>query len=135
MLISCIFQDLLKLTPKDHQDRLALQIALTELDTLTNRLNETKRESENRLEVKRLLENVKRHSVKIDPQMTCLIRHDDMIQIVRLFFDIFLLSFIVSFTFFYVLKYCIFMIITIIIIIMYSMGAIYSCTPLSRLQH
>lgn len=79
----CNHQDLLKLTPKDHHDRLALQIALTELDTLTHRLNDMKRESENRLEVKRLLSRISgRHSVKIDPVNTHMIRHDDMIQIV-----------------------------------------------------
>jgi Rho guanine nucleotide exchange factor 10 len=73
----------LKLTRKDHSDRLALQIALTELDTLTHRLNEAKRESEIRLEVKRLLAHVSgRHSIKIDKEKTYMIRQDDMIQIV-----------------------------------------------------
>ena len=76
----------MKLTPKDHHDRLALQIALTELDTLTHRLNATKHVSENRLEAKRLLSRFSgRHSIKVDPVKTYMVRHDDMIQIVGIF--------------------------------------------------
>lgn len=72
------------MTPTDHADRLALQIALTELDTLAHRLNETKRDSENQLEVKRLLGRVSGiwHNVKIEDGKTFMIRHDDMIEVV-----------------------------------------------------
>ena len=73
----------MKLTPKDHQDRLQLQIALTELDTLTHRLNETKRDSENRLEAKRLLSQIGgRHSFRLDHQDVSMIRHDDIVEVV-----------------------------------------------------
>jgi Rho guanine nucleotide exchange factor 10 len=40
------FQDLLKHTPKDHHDRMSLQLALTQLESLAAMLNERKRESE-----------------------------------------------------------------------------------------
>jgi len=74
------------LTPKDHQDRLQLQIALTELDTLTHRLNDTKRDSENRLEAKRLLSVIgSRPSFKVDHQDVYMVRHDDVIEVVRIF--------------------------------------------------
>lgn len=39
-------QDLLKYTPRDHPDRLCLQLALTQLESLAEMLNEKKRESE-----------------------------------------------------------------------------------------
>ena len=71
------------MTPKDHQDRLQLQIALTELDTLTHRLNDTKRDSENRLEAKRLLSHIGgRHSFRVDNQEVYMIRHDDIVEVV-----------------------------------------------------
>ena len=73
----------MKLTPKDHGDRLQLQIALTELDTLTHRLNDTKRDSENRLEAGRLLAQIgSRQSLKADNQDVCMIRHDDIVEVV-----------------------------------------------------
>jgi len=71
------------LTPKDHGDRLQLQIALTELDTLTHQLNDTLRDSENRLEAKRLLSQIgARHSFKVDQRDVSMIRHDDIIEVV-----------------------------------------------------
>ncbi|XP_033763685.1 rho guanine nucleotide exchange factor 10-like [Pecten maximus] len=51
-------QDLLKYTPPNHHDRCALQRALTELENVAHRLNESKRESEQYLEAKRLLKKL-----------------------------------------------------------------------------
>jgi hypothetical protein len=39
-------QDLLKHTPQGHQDRMSLQLALTQLESLAELLNERKRETE-----------------------------------------------------------------------------------------
>jgi len=73
------------LTPKDHADRLQLQIALTELDTLTHRLNETKRDGENRLEARRLLRQMgSRQSLKVEQQDVFMVRHDDIVEVVRI---------------------------------------------------
>ena len=41
-----LLQDLLKETPTGHEDRMALQLALTTLESLAEMLNERKRESE-----------------------------------------------------------------------------------------
>ena len=41
-----LLQDLLKATPTGHEDRMALQLALTTLESLAEMLNERKRESE-----------------------------------------------------------------------------------------
>ena len=41
-----LLQDLLKETPTGHKDRMALQLALTTLESLAEMLNERKRESE-----------------------------------------------------------------------------------------
>ena len=73
------------MTPKDHADRLQLQIALTELDTLTHRLNETKRDSENRLEARRLLSQMSsRLSFKVEQRDVFMVRHDDIVEVVSI---------------------------------------------------
>ena len=41
-----LLQDLLKATPPGHEDRMALQLALTTLESLAEMLNERKRECE-----------------------------------------------------------------------------------------
>lgn len=41
-----LFQDLLKYTPQGHHDRVSLQMALTQLESLADSLNERKREAE-----------------------------------------------------------------------------------------
>ena len=41
-----LLQDLLKETPTGHEDRMALQLAVTTLESLAEMLNERKRESE-----------------------------------------------------------------------------------------
>ena len=47
-------QDMLKNTPQWHVDRLPLQLALTELETLAEKLNEQKRLSEQEAELQLL---------------------------------------------------------------------------------
>lgn len=44
--ICWLLQDLLKHTPHGHADRMSLQLALTQLESLAELLNERKRESE-----------------------------------------------------------------------------------------
>lgn len=52
-----LLSDLLKHTPFDHPDRMALQRALTELESLADRLNEMKRDAERHFAVKQLLKD------------------------------------------------------------------------------
>lgn len=47
-------QDMLKHTSPGHPDRLPLQMALTELETLAEKLNERKRDADQRCEMKRI---------------------------------------------------------------------------------
>lgn len=47
-------QDMLKNTAKGHPDRLPLQMALTELETLAEKLNERKRDADQRCEIKQI---------------------------------------------------------------------------------
>ena len=79
-------KDLLKQTPQKHHDRIPLQMALTELENLTHKLNETKRESESRHEVRRIMTNMTgRFSLKPDIERF-LVRQDDLMQIVSIFY-------------------------------------------------
>lgn len=45
-------KDMLKNTSRGHPDRLPLQMALTELETLAEKLNERKRDADQRCEIK-----------------------------------------------------------------------------------
>lgn len=45
---------MLKNTAKGHPDRLPLQMALTELETLAEKLNERKRDADQRCEIKQI---------------------------------------------------------------------------------
>ena len=73
---------MLKHTPKEHHDRLSLQLALTELETLTHRLNESKRESETHNDAKHFMSNIMgRHSVKFDAERFQ-VRRDNLYQVV-----------------------------------------------------
>lgn len=47
-------KDMLKNTTKGHPDRLPLQMALTELETLAEKLNERKRDADQRCEIKQI---------------------------------------------------------------------------------
>lgn len=49
-----LHQDMLKNTPVGHADRLPLQMALTELETLAEKLNERKREADQRCEIRHI---------------------------------------------------------------------------------
>uniref|UniRef100_A0A8C4YPB0 Rho guanine nucleotide exchange factor 10 like n=1 Tax=Gopherus evgoodei TaxID=1825980 RepID=A0A8C4YPB0_9SAUR len=50
--------DMLKNTPKGHPDRLSLQLALTELETLAEKLNEQKRVADQMAEIQQLTRSV-----------------------------------------------------------------------------
>uniref|UniRef100_A0A669DBP1 Rho guanine nucleotide exchange factor 10 like n=1 Tax=Oreochromis niloticus TaxID=8128 RepID=A0A669DBP1_ORENI len=49
-----LLQDMLKNTPRSHSDRLPLQLALTELETLAEKLNEQKRVADQEAEIQHL---------------------------------------------------------------------------------
>uniref|UniRef100_A0A8C3AI93 Rho guanine nucleotide exchange factor 10 like n=1 Tax=Cyclopterus lumpus TaxID=8103 RepID=A0A8C3AI93_CYCLU len=53
-----LLQDMLKNTPKIHNDRLPLQLALTELETLAEKLNEQKRLADQEAEIQQLAHSV-----------------------------------------------------------------------------
>lgn len=53
-----LFQDMLKNTPKGHVDRLPLQLALTELEVLAEKLNEQKRVADQIAETQQLARSV-----------------------------------------------------------------------------
>ncbi|XP_053136520.1 rho guanine nucleotide exchange factor 10-like protein isoform X14 [Hemicordylus capensis] len=53
-----LLQDMLKNTPKGHADRLSLQLALTELETLAEKLNEQKRLADQVTEIQQLTKSV-----------------------------------------------------------------------------
>uniref|UniRef100_UPI00398F8204 rho guanine nucleotide exchange factor 10-like protein n=1 Tax=Pristiophorus japonicus TaxID=55135 RepID=UPI00398F8204 len=53
-----LLQDMLKNTPKGHPDRLSLQLALTELETLAEKLNEQKRVVDQIAEIQQLAKSV-----------------------------------------------------------------------------
>lgn len=52
------WQDMLKNTPRGHPDRLSLQLALTELETLAEKLNEQKRLADQVAEIQQLTKSV-----------------------------------------------------------------------------
>ncbi len=54
---------MLKNTPVGHQDRLPLQLALTELETLAEKLNEQKRLAEQLAEIQQLTRSVSDRSL------------------------------------------------------------------------
>lgn len=51
-------QDLLKHTPQGHHDRMSLQLALTQLESLAEMLNERKREAEQTQAFREMLRHV-----------------------------------------------------------------------------
>lgn len=62
-------QDMLKNTPVSHADRLPLQMALTELETLAEKLNEKKREADQRCEIRHIAKAMnERYLNKVCPQ-------------------------------------------------------------------
>ncbi|VTJ79643.1 Hypothetical predicted protein [Marmota monax] len=79
-----LLQDMLKNTPKGHPDRLPLQMALTELETLAEKLNERKRDADQRCEVRQIAKAVnERHLDQLlSSGSRYLIRSDDVIETV-----------------------------------------------------
>lgn len=75
-----LLDDLLKHTPADHPDRLCLQLALTQLESLADRLNERKRDSERHFAVRQLL----KHYLSSSTTSSCsryLLRMDDVLML------------------------------------------------------
>lgn len=58
LALSGSWQDMLKNTPRGHPDRLSLQLALTELETLAEKLNEQKRLADQVAEIQQLTKSV-----------------------------------------------------------------------------
>lgn len=79
-------QDLLHHTGQGHEDRMSLQLALTQLESLAELLNERKREAEQTQAFKEIVRAI---SVKLPKgdNNRCLIRQDDVIQLVSIILD------------------------------------------------
>ncbi|XP_035235837.1 rho guanine nucleotide exchange factor 10 isoform X2 [Anguilla anguilla] len=79
-----LLQDMLKNTPVGHADRLPLQMALTELETLAEKLNEKKREADQRCEVKHIAKAINERYLNklLSSDSRYLIRSDDMVETV-----------------------------------------------------
>nr|XP_055205685.1 rho guanine nucleotide exchange factor 10 isoform X19 [Gorilla gorilla gorilla] len=79
-----LLQDMLKNTSKGHPDRLPLQMALTELETLAEKLNERKRDADQRCEVKQIAKAINERYLNklLSTGSRYLIRSDDMIETV-----------------------------------------------------
>ncbi|XP_067877863.1 rho guanine nucleotide exchange factor 10 isoform X3 [Heterodontus francisci] len=79
-----LLQDMLKNTPRGHPDRLPLQMALTELETLAEKLNEQKREADQRCEMKQIAKAMNERYLNklLRSGNRYLIRSDDMVETV-----------------------------------------------------
>uniref|UniRef100_A0A8C9RDY0 Rho guanine nucleotide exchange factor 10 n=1 Tax=Scleropages formosus TaxID=113540 RepID=A0A8C9RDY0_SCLFO len=79
-----LLQDMLKNTPVGHADRLPLQMALTELETLADKLNERKREADQRCEIKHIAKAMNERYLNklLSSGSRYLIRSDDMVETV-----------------------------------------------------
>uniref|UniRef100_A0A671MGE9 Rho guanine nucleotide exchange factor 10 n=1 Tax=Sinocyclocheilus anshuiensis TaxID=1608454 RepID=A0A671MGE9_9TELE len=79
-----LLQDMLKNTPVGHPDRLPLQMALTELETLAEKLNERKREADQRCEIRHIAKAMNEHylSKVLHSGSRYLIRSDDVVETV-----------------------------------------------------
>ncbi|KAH0622031.1 hypothetical protein JD844_023928 [Phrynosoma platyrhinos] len=77
-------QDMLKNTTKGHPDRLPLQMALTELETLAEKLNERKRDADQRCEIKQIAKAMNESYLNklLSSGNRYLIRSDDMLETV-----------------------------------------------------
>lgn len=75
-----LLSDLLKHTPADHHDRMSLQLALTQLESLADRLNERKRDAERHFAVKQLLKDYLSSSTT-NSSHRFLLRQDDIYQL------------------------------------------------------
>ncbi|XP_049646279.1 rho guanine nucleotide exchange factor 10 isoform X1 [Suncus etruscus] len=79
-----LLQDMLRHTSPGHPDRLPLQMALTELETLAEKLNERKRDADQRCEMKRIAKaaNERYLNKLLSTGSRYLVRSDDMIETV-----------------------------------------------------
>ncbi|ELK10066.1 Rho guanine nucleotide exchange factor 10 [Pteropus alecto] len=79
-----LLQDMLKHTPRGHADRLPLQMALAELQTLAEKLQERKRDADQRCEVKLMAKAMNERYLNklLSSGDRHLIRSDDMIETV-----------------------------------------------------
>ncbi|XP_070789058.1 rho guanine nucleotide exchange factor 10 isoform X2 [Pituophis catenifer annectens] len=79
-----LLQDMLKNTIKGHPDRLPLQMALTELETLAEKLNERKRDADQRCEIKQIAKAMNERYLNklLSSGNRYLIRSDDMLETV-----------------------------------------------------
>ncbi|XP_056421659.1 rho guanine nucleotide exchange factor 10 isoform X2 [Hyla sarda] len=79
-----LLQDMLKNTMKGHPDRLPLQMALTELETLADKLNERKRDADQRCEIKQIAKAMNERYLNklLSNGSRYLIRSDDMVETV-----------------------------------------------------
>ncbi|XP_010831714.1 PREDICTED: rho guanine nucleotide exchange factor 10 [Bison bison bison] len=77
-------KDMLKNTPRGHPDRLPLQMALTELETLAEKLNERKRDADQRCEIKQIAKAINERYLNklLSSGSRYLIRSDDVIETV-----------------------------------------------------
>uniref|UniRef100_A0A674CZ61 Rho guanine nucleotide exchange factor 10 n=1 Tax=Salmo trutta TaxID=8032 RepID=A0A674CZ61_SALTR len=79
-----MLQDMLKNTPAGHSDRLPLQMALTELETLAEKLNEKKREADQRCEIRHIAKAMNERYLNklLSNGSRYLIRSDDIVETV-----------------------------------------------------
>uniref|UniRef100_A0A8C2Z9W0 Rho guanine nucleotide exchange factor 10 n=1 Tax=Cyclopterus lumpus TaxID=8103 RepID=A0A8C2Z9W0_CYCLU len=79
-----LLQDMLKNTPVGHADRLSLQMALAELETLAEKLNEKKREADQRCEIRHIAKAMNERYLNklLSNGSRYLIRSDDMVETV-----------------------------------------------------
>ncbi|XP_072546143.1 rho guanine nucleotide exchange factor 10 isoform X2 [Salminus brasiliensis] len=79
-----LLQDMLKNTPVGHADRLPLQMALTELETLAEKLNEKKREADQRCEIRHIAKAMNERYLNklLSSGSRYLIRSDDVVETV-----------------------------------------------------
>uniref|UniRef100_A0A8C7T284 Rho guanine nucleotide exchange factor 10 n=1 Tax=Oncorhynchus mykiss TaxID=8022 RepID=A0A8C7T284_ONCMY len=79
-----LLQDMLKNTPAGHSDRLPLQMALTELETLAEKLNEKKREADQRCEIRHIAKAMNERYLNklLSNGSRYLIRSDDIVETV-----------------------------------------------------
>ncbi|XP_015917701.1 rho guanine nucleotide exchange factor 10-like protein isoform X1 [Parasteatoda tepidariorum] len=77
-----MLQDLLKYSPPGHHDRMSLQLALTQLESLAETLNERKREAEQHHAVREVLKHFGKFSFKSSADRNhFLLRQDDVLQL------------------------------------------------------
>ncbi|XP_048353636.1 rho guanine nucleotide exchange factor 10 isoform X5 [Sphaerodactylus townsendi] len=79
-----LLQDMLKNTIKGHPDRLPLQMALTELEMLAEKLNERKKDADQRCEIKQIAKAMNERYLNklLSSGNRYLIRTDDMLETV-----------------------------------------------------